>query len=94
MRETGSVEKQIVLEKIYQMDEQVLKKFWLAKLYQGEIPAYPKTLASNEAVKRFISAVPNAIGFIDAAFVDDRVQVLRIDGKLPGERGYALSGDF
>jgi len=94
LRETGSAEKQVVLEKIYKMDARALKKFWLGKLYRGDIPSYPKTLGSNEAIARFVSQVPNAIGFIDAAYVDDRVQALRIDGKLPGEPGYVLSDSF
>jgi len=91
MRESGSAEKQVLLEKLYQMDELALKKFWLGKLYRGEIPALPKTLSSNEAVKQFVNQVPNAIGYIDASFVDDGVKALRIDGKLPGEPGYVLS---
>ena len=90
MREAGTQEKQMVLERIYKMEDQDLKKFWLGKLYRGEIASFPQTLSSNEAIKRFVRQAPNAIGFIDAASVDDRVKVLRIDGKLPGEGGYAL----
>jgi ABC-type phosphate transport system substrate-binding protein len=93
MRESGAMEKALVLKTVYRMDEDELKRFWLGKLYRGEIPAFPKTLGSNEAVKRFVSQVPNAVGFVDAAFVDDSVKVLRIDGRAPGERGYALSDD-
>jgi ABC-type phosphate transport system substrate-binding protein len=91
MRESGAKEKEIILKKVYKMDEDELKKFWLGKVYRGEIPAFPKTLGSNEAVKRFVSKVPNAVGFVDAAFVDDSVKVLRIDGRGPGESGYPLS---
>lgn len=94
MRETGTAEKQIMLERVYKMDEQALKKFWLGKLYRGEISSFPQILGSNEAVKRFVSQVPNAIGLIDASFADPSVKVLRIDGQLPGEQGYALSSRF
>lgn len=88
--EAGSPEKTIVLKKIYRMDEEELKKFWLGKLYTQEVASFPKTLGSGEAVKRFVGQVPNALGVIDASSADDRVKVLRIDGKLPGEGGYAL----
>jgi ABC-type phosphate transport system substrate-binding protein len=91
MRESGAAEKTLVLEKIYKMQEDELKRYWLGKLYRGEIPAFPKTLGSNEAVKRFVAQVPNAIGFIDSAFIDPSVKVLRIDGRAPGENGYPLS---
>lgn len=91
MHETGAQEKQVILERIYKMDEQDLKKFWLGKLYRGEIASFPKTFSSNQAIERFVSQVPSAIGFIDATFLGEDVKVLRIDGKLPGEAGYALS---
>ena len=91
MREAGAVEKETVLAKLYQMDDTELKKFWLGKLFRQEIASFPTTLSSDEAVKRFVSQVPNAIGFLDAAAVDDRVKVLRIEGKLPMENGYKLT---
>lgn len=90
LQETGALEKQIVLNKIYRMDEQGLKKYWLTKIFRGEISSFPRTLGSNEAVIRFVSEVPDAIGFIDASRVDDRVKVLRIKGKQSGEAGYVL----
>lgn len=93
MQETGAAEKATVLKKIYQMEEQELKKFWLGKLFRQEIASFPKTLSSNEAVKRFVSQVPSAVGVIDASFVDDSVKVLRIDGKGPGESGYVLADE-
>lgn len=91
MQETGSVEKEIVLRKIYKMDPEALKKFWLAKMFRGEISSFPKTLSSNGAVKRFISRSPMSIGYIDAAEMDDSVKALSIDGKRPGEPGYSLT---
>lgn len=91
MQEAGSSEKEVVLKKIFRMDQEGLKKFWLTKMFRGEIASFPKTLSSNAAVRRFISQVPYAIGFIDAAMVDESVKVLRIDGKLPGEKEYFLS---
>lgn len=90
MQETGSPEKKVVLKEIYKMTDEELKKFWLAKMFRGEISSFPKVLGSNEAVKRFVSEVPNAIGFIDASFVDESVKVLRINEKSPGEKGYIL----
>ena len=91
MRETGTPEKTLVMKTIYQMDDAELKKYWLGKVFKQEIASFPKTLSSNEAVKRFVRQAPNAIGFIDASSADDTVKVLRIDGKLPGETGYLLT---
>lgn len=91
LQEAGSSEKKIVLQRIYKMSDEDLKKYWLGKMFRGEIASFPKTLGSSEAVKRFISQVPNAIGFIDSSAADSSVKVLSIDGKAPGEKGYLLS---
>ena len=92
-RGSRSPEKEAVLKTVYKMDEQELKKFWLVKIYQGTVPSFPKVIASNESVKAFVRQVPNAVGYIDAAYADDSVKVLKVDGKLPGENEYKLAGD-
>jgi ABC-type phosphate transport system substrate-binding protein len=91
MQEAGSPEKEVALKKIFRMNHEELKKFWMARIFRGEISSFPKTLSSNAAVKRFVSKVTVAIGFIDATLPDESVKVLRIDGKLPGEAGYLLT---
>lgn len=91
MQEAGSPEKELVLKKVFKMDQEELKKFWLTRIFRGEIPSFPKTLSSNAAVRRFVGQVAVAIGFIDASTADPSVKVLRIDGKLPGDKGYLLA---
>jgi ABC-type phosphate transport system substrate-binding protein len=91
MQESGSSEKELVLTKVYRMDEGALKKFWLQKMFKGEIASFPKTLSSSGSVKQFVGKVPNAIGFLDSSLADAGVKILRVDGKLPGEAGYPLS---
>jgi ABC-type phosphate transport system substrate-binding protein len=93
LRESGSKEKGVVLEKIYQTSDEGLKKMWLAKMYREEITAFPRVLNSNEAVIRFVNQVPTAISVIDASYRDGRVKTLRINGILPGEEGYPLTVD-
>jgi ABC-type phosphate transport system substrate-binding protein len=93
LRESGSKEKGVVLEKIYQTTDEGLKKMWLAKMYREEITSFPRVLNSTEAVIRFVNQVPTAISVIDAAYRDGRVKTLRINGALPGEEGYPLKVD-
>ncbi len=94
MQEEGSLEKEVILKKVYRMTSDQLKRFWLTKIYRGEMTSFPKTLSSNESIRRFVSRVPNAIGFVDASYPDETVKVLRIDGKLPGAEGYALGEEL
>ncbi len=93
LRESGSREKGVVLEKVYQTSDEGLKKMWLAKMYREEITSFPRVLNSNEAVIRFVNQVPTAISVIDASYRDERVKTLRVNGALPGEEGYPLKVD-
>ena len=38
---------------------------------------------SNGSVREIVAGDPNAIGYISAGLVDDRVKALTIDGVLP-----------
>ena len=88
--ESGGFQKHIVLEKVYRMSEPDLKRFWINLMFLGEASSFPKTLNSDEAVKRFVRGVPNAIGFIDAGAVDETVKALKVDGKAAGDLAYPL----
>jgi ABC-type phosphate transport system substrate-binding protein len=91
LREAGAPTKEIVLRRLYRMNNLELKQFWLGKLYSGAIASFPRIAPSDAAVMQIVSQAPNAIGFVDATNVDDSVKVLRIGGRLPGESGYLLS---
>jgi len=90
LRESGSPEKAMILQGVYGMSEKELKTFWLAKIFRGEMSRFPKVLYSAAAVKKFVSRIPNAISFIVATDADEKIKVLKIDGKLPGDKGYRL----
>ncbi len=90
LQESGTVEKELVLKKLYRMKDAELKQHYLGKLYRGEIASFPRIAHSNSAARRLVSQAPNAISFIDAASADATVRVLRVDGKRPGEPGYVL----
>ncbi len=90
IRESGSREKNILMEKIYKMTDEELKRLWLSKLFKGEISSPPKITTSDQHMKSFVVRVPNAIGFIDSNALDDTVKTLKVDGKLPGDDNYLL----
>jgi ABC-type phosphate transport system substrate-binding protein len=61
--------------------------------FQGKQTPAIKVLNTDANAIRFVFNVPTAISIVDAnaAFSSSSpVKVLRIDGKLPGERGYPL----
>ena len=83
-------ERDVVLRVIYQMSESEFKQFWVAKIFRAEAASPPKIVYSNDMQYELVSAIPGAIAFVDARNVRPGLKVLRVNGKLPGERDYPL----
>jgi ABC-type phosphate transport system substrate-binding protein len=61
--------------------------------FQGKSAPTIKVLNSDETAIKFVWNVPGAISVVDASAAQAataHVNILRIDGKLPGEGGYLL----
>jgi ABC-type phosphate transport system substrate-binding protein len=43
---------------------------------------------SDADVLRFVGTTPGAVGLVEVHSIDDQVNVLKVDGKLPMETGY------
>jgi voltage-gated potassium channel Kch len=52
-----------------------------------------KVVTSDEDLLRTVEATPGAVGILDVYSINSSVKVLRIDGKLPFDMGYALKGN-
>lgn len=48
---------------------------------------------SDDELIRAVDATPGAIGIVDVYAITSSVKVLRVDGKLPFDVGYALKGN-
>ena len=79
-----------MLNKIYEMNEDEFRRYWIAKMFRAEVPRGPKVVFSTGMTLDLVIAIPNSISFMRADNVTDDVKVVRIDGKLPGEDGYPL----
>jgi ABC-type phosphate transport system substrate-binding protein len=51
-----------------------LSRYWNEQYFLGVLP--PATLASDSAVRQYVAARPDAIGYIDARNLDDSVRVV------------------
>jgi phosphate transport system substrate-binding protein len=67
----------------------------LNKMTAGELKALIEAhkdsivMADSDAeVLKIVQSTPGAIGFVDVRSVDDTINVIRVDGKLPMESGY------
>jgi len=90
VRAPVSVERDIVLKRIYEMTESQFRRYWIAKIFRSEVTSGPKIVYSSDMAKELVKVLPGAITFMPASAVDDATRMLRIDGKLPGEDGYRL----
>jgi hypothetical protein len=51
------------------------------------------TVSSEEALLKAVESTPGAVGLLDVYSITSRVNVVKIDGKLPLEQGYLLKGN-
>jgi hypothetical protein len=63
----------------------------IAKVNESHLTV--KIVASDEDLLRTVEATPGAVGILDVYSINSSVKVLRVDGKLPFDIGYALKGN-
>jgi len=78
------------VEKLFGVDALEMKSL-VAKL--NESRTMIKVVQTDEDLIRAVEATPGAIGLVDVYAINSSVKVLRIDGKLPFDTGYALKGN-
>lgn len=72
----------LVLERLNKMTENDLKAFISA--HKGLFVIAD----SDAALLKAVESTPGAFGLVDVRAVDNKVNVLKVDGKLPLEEGY------
>src|SRR5436305_4669745 len=90
VRAPGAREREVVLKTIYQMSEAQFRQFWIAKVFRAEAASGPRIVYSNEMAAELALAIPGAVALVESGQVPKGLKVLKIDGKLPGEKGYVL----
>ncbi len=88
---SGSVEKDVLLRQLYGVDDAELRKYWVAQLFRGAIPAIPSTVRSPEALSAAVRSSEGGISAVPVTAIPPGVRVLRIDGKDPHDPGYPLA---
>jgi hypothetical protein len=90
IREPGTHEREVVLKNIYHMNEAEFRRYWIEKIFRAEAQTGPKIAYSDQMATELVSAIPGSIAFVDASRIPKNVKELKIDGRLPGDKGYAL----
>ena len=93
LRDPGSPDMHMVLEKIYGMPKsEVMAAIAAANHGRTNHPAI-MVVESDDALLDQVEATPGAVGLVDVYAITGGVRVLKVGGKLPLESGYPLHGN-
>ncbi|MFT3925870.1 MAG: hypothetical protein QM778_25225 [Myxococcales bacterium] len=87
----GSSERALFDRAVLGLEPSEVGRFWINRRIRDE-GAPPRTLPSADMGVRVVASYPGAITYVSAKNVNANVRVLRIDGKLPQDAGYLLTG--
>jgi hypothetical protein len=90
IRAPAAHERDVVLKTIYHMSEMQFRQYWISKVFRAEATSGPKIVYSNEMATELVAAIPGSVAFVDASQVPKGLKVLKIDGKMPGDKDYPL----
>ncbi len=83
-------ERDVVLKNLCQMSEAQFRQHWIGKVFRADTALAPKIVYSPEMAADMVNRFPGAITFIDASLVAKGLKVVKIEGRAPGDKGYAL----
>jgi hypothetical protein len=86
----GTREREVMLHSIYHMNETQYRQYWIGRIFRAEAISAPKTAESSAIANELLSSIPGCITIMNASDVRPGGKILKVDGKLPGERGYPL----
>jgi hypothetical protein len=90
MKDPESPDMHIAVQKLFGVPAGEVKSA-IAKL--NEIRTVVRVVETDEDLLRTVEATPGAVGILDVYAINSAVKVLRVDGKLPFDVGYALKGN-
>ncbi len=90
MKDPESPEMRVVVQKLFGAAPADVKTA-IPKLNESRLIV--KIVANDEDLIHTVEATPGAVGVLDVYSINSSVKVLRVDGKLPFDVGYALKGN-
>jgi hypothetical protein len=90
MTDPASPDMRSAVQKLFNMTPADLKTA-LPKLNEKQVVV--RIVDSDTDLLRTVGATPGAVGIVDVYAIDSSVKVIRVDGKLPFDVGYALKGN-
>ena len=83
-------ERDVVLKNLCQMTEAQFRQHWIGKVFRADTALAPRIVYSTAMAIDLVNRTAGAIAFIDASQVIRGLKVVKVDGRLPSDKGYAL----
>jgi hypothetical protein len=90
LRQPGTPERDKVIELLLKMDDAEFARYWRDMVFRGEALGEPLSVPSNGMASEYVVDMPGGITFVLGKNLRPDLKVLKINGKFPGEPGYAL----
>lgn len=84
LRDPSSPETQEALQRLFKMSQAEVSTF--VQNHKGSFIA----VETDEALLKIVETTPGAVGLVDVYSITSRINVVKVDGKLPLEQGYLL----
>jgi ABC-type phosphate transport system substrate-binding protein len=91
VRGPGTREREALL-KLLGMTESEYKRYWTTQVLRGEAQAEPMALPSIGMQREAVGAYLGAVTLVNFEDIKAGMKVLKLEGRKPGETGYALQG--
>lgn len=76
-------------ETVLGMTPEAAARYWIDRRIRGQSGA-PKAIEPAAVIQRVVARLPRAVAYVRAREVGPDVQVVRIDGRRPGDAGYPI----
>jgi hypothetical protein len=76
-------------ETVLGMTPEAAARYWIDRRIRGQSGA-PKAIEPAGVIQRVVARLPRAVAYVRLREVSPEVQVLRIDGRRPGDAGYPI----
>ena len=90
MTDPGSPDMHAAVQKLFNMSPADLKTA-LPKI--NETRTVVRIVDADTDLLHSVAEIPGAVGIVDVYAINSSVKVIRVDGKLPFDVGYALKGN-
>jgi len=88
-RDTKGPERTGFDQTVLGMSQDVVARYWIDRRIRGQSGA-PKAVEPASVVQKVVARLPRAVGYVRLREVGADVQIVKIDGRKPGDAGYPI----